>query len=533
MKKIIGISIIIVAAVVIYQFFLKDDGPEFDLAEVVKGDVVQEVSETGQIKKGDKLELSFKSSGVIEKIYIEVGEKVKQGDILARLENEQLMIQLVEAQANLELYEAQLDKLLAGATPEEVQVKQTAVDNAQTSLRVAEQALADVRAQGEDNLEATYGDALNVLDDSYIKIFNAKNTVDLVRITYFTTLDQEGVLVSESEDKIENALNRVESYLNTAKGTEEGEDIDDALSEMKKALDDTAHSLKVVRETCDVINYKSIVSSTSKSSLDTHRGYINTALTNIVNSQQTISSTKLTNTTNINTYQGNVDTARGTLRAAEDNLINLTAAARKEDVELYQAQVKQAEAKVQLLEKQLKDSTLKSPIDGEIISIEKKEGEMVQAALKDVVMGLFPVASFEIEVDIYEEDVVKIDIEDEVDISLVAFSDQILKGRVISIDPAEKIIDGVVYYEVSITFDESVAGIKSGMTADLVIRTDFRKDVLVIPEDALKEVDGQVVVEVREGEVVTERSIEVGLRGSDDLVEVLSGISEGEEVILR
>ena len=54
MKKIIGILIvIIIVAVVVYQFFIKDGEPEFDLIRVVKGDVVQEVSETGQIKKGE------------------------------------------------------------------------------------------------------------------------------------------------------------------------------------------------------------------------------------------------------------------------------------------------------------------------------------------------------------------------------------------------------------------------------------------------------------------------------------------------
>ena len=533
MKKLIGFLIIIViAAVFIYQFFLKEAEPEFTLATVARGDVTQEVSETGQVKKGDKIELSFRSGGVIEEIYVEMGGEVKAGDVLAKLEKDQLNIQLTEAQANLELYQAQLSKLLAGATPEEVQIGQTAVNNTQVALDVALQALEDIKAQGQDNLKAACEDALNVLDDSYIKIFNAKNAVDLVQITYFATLDQEGVAVKENEDKIQNALDQVNPHLNTAKSTKADGDIDTALLEMEKALGNTSESLGAVRETCDAINYKNIVSSTSKSSLDTHRGYINTALTNIVNSQQTISSTKLTNTVNINTYQGTVDSAQGTLKAAQDELAQLIAPPREEDVDLYQAQVKQARASVQLLEKQMADTILKSPVAGQIIEIGKRAGEMVQSALKDVVFSILPRVPFEIEVDIYEEDVVKMRVDNQVDIFLVAYPENHQKGKIVFIDPSEKIVDGVVYYKATIAFDSLSVDVKPGMTADLVIKTDSRENVLIIPEDAIEKENGKNIIQLFTGGKSKKQEIETGLYGVDDMVEVLSGLGEGEIIII-
>ncbi len=267
--------------------------------------------------------------------------------------------------------------------------------------------------------------------------------------------------------------------------------------------------------------------------MDTQRGYINTALTNIVNSQQTISSTKLTNVVNVNTYQADVDSSQGQLKAAQDELAQITAPARKEDVDLHQAQVRQARAQVQLLESQTEDTTLKSPVDGQVVQIGKRVGEIVQSMLQDPVITLLPASPFEIEVDIYEEDVAKMNIGNLVDISLVAFPEKILKGRVISINPAEEIIEGVVYYEVSISFDDPPAGVRPGMTVDLLIRTASRENVLVVPEEAIKEKNGKATVEVLIDETFKEREIEIGLRGSNDVVEVSSGLKEGEHVILR
>jgi RND family efflux transporter MFP subunit len=532
-KRIVTIgSIIFTLFFVIYQVFLKEKEPEFDLTRVVLGNVYQEVSETGQVKKGDKINLSFNAGGIIERIYVKVGGNVKEGDILAKLDREEMVIQLEEAQANLDITQAKLDKLLAGATEEEIQIAQTTVDNARASLGQTILSLEDTRVKGVEDLRAACEDALNTLDDAYLKIQNAFNTADLIQKTYFTRTDQGGVRVRENRDIIKKAKNQVKPFLDTAKNTEAEEDIDLALSEVKKALNSTAEALRIIRDTCDEPIYRNTVSSTSKSSLDTQRGYIYTALTNITNAQQTISLTKITNTTNLNTAQSKVETAEGSLKAAEDELTKLIAPPREEDVNLYGAQVVQARTQVKLLENQIEDTILKSPVTGQIIEVNKKEGEIVKAALQDVVASVLSDIPFEIEADIYEEDVAKIKVGNEVDISLIAFTEETLIGKVLSINPSEKVVEGVVYYEVSIGFADPPSGVKPGMTADLIIRTDSRENVLVVPEDAILEKNGKATVQFLEQGQVKEKEIEVGLFGTNDMVEVISGLREGEEIII-
>lgn len=512
MKKIIIFTIIIILAGSVFYFgFFKKEGTVFDLVEAKMGKITQEVSETGQVQKGDKINLSFKTSGVLTSIYVEVGEEIKRGDILAKLETSSSLIQLQESQAALDVAQAQLDQLLAGASEEEIKIAETAVNNSEIDLNTAKQTLADA-----------YDDSLYILDDAYLKAYNSQNTVDLIRRTYFTAADQEGTKIKEDAISIVESVSNIKSSLDSIQLNPVPANIDSALSVIKTELNNVSVRLKDVRENCETINYQSTVSSTDKTSLDTHRTNINTAITNVVNSQQSITSAKL-----------GVIAAEGGLQAAKDNLSSVTAEPRVENIALKKAQVKQAEAAVNLLENQVRDATLRSPVAGQIAEIKKREGELVQPVLQDTVIVILPTSPYEIDADIYEEDVVKVNIDNEVDISLVAFPEKTFTGRVISIYPAEKLIEGVIYYKIVVAFDAIPEGVKPGMTADLIIKTAEKENVLIMPRDALWKENGKTFVKVLKDEVVQDREVQVGLEGTENNVEIISGLEIGEKVILE
>jgi len=485
MSKKIILAIIIGVLVIagIYQGFIKKEKPVFNLTEVVKGNVSQEVSETGQVKEGEEINLSFKNSGRIEKIYVKVGQEVEAGESLVKLETTDLFIQLQEAKAAQSVAQAKLDKLLAGSDPAEIQKAKNKVNNARE-------------------------DSLNVLDDSYLTIYNAFNFIKSLQETYFLTNDQESLKVRDSEALIKSEMVKVESYIDLIKTNLTDENIDSALAETNKSLENISVFLKIIREICQEPNYSGTVSSTNKTSLDTHRD-------------------------NINNAKSSVTTANSALITSRDELNLLLASPRQEDLDLYQAQVDQAKAQIQILENKIEDATLRSPVNGQITEIKKRMGELVQPALQDVVITLLPAVPFEIEVDVYEEDIVKINIGNSVDIALVAFPEKIFKGKVVAIDPAEKIIEGVVYYKTTITFEELPTGLRPGMTADLVIKTATKENVLIIPKDAIQKQDDKIMAEVFKLGTIEKKEIRTGLLGSDNMVEVISGLEEGEKVILR
>ena len=76
------------------------------LAAVERGDIARSVVATGKIEPLTKVEVKSKASGIVEKIYVDEGQRVKAGQVLAELDKEQLQAAVAEAHANLEAAEA-------------------------------------------------------------------------------------------------------------------------------------------------------------------------------------------------------------------------------------------------------------------------------------------------------------------------------------------------------------------------------------------------------------------------------------------
>ncbi|KKQ96221.1 MAG: Efflux transporter, RND family, MFP subunit [Parcubacteria group bacterium GW2011_GWC2_39_11] len=515
-KKIILGAIIVIAILgfVIYQFFFKPDNKEYVLEKVLMGTVVKNVSEIGSVKIAEKSLLGFKSAGRIEKISAKVGDSVKIGQELVRIDASQLFIQLSEAQAALQASQASYEKLIAGASPEDVKVSEAAVAAADVSLAGAEQNLRDVSADTSEDLSQTYQSAFNYLDDGYLKIYDSLIVANSISRTYFGSSDQEGIKVSESKASIQNSLDVVRFYIDKARVSSDRNYTDEALARTKSALLIVKDSLEIIRNMTETANYRDVVS----------------AAANIVFSQQAISGAKIAVGTDVNAAQAKVDASRAQLQKARDELALKKAPARQEDIDLYQAKIRQAQAQVSLLKNQSNDSVLRSPSSGKITEINKREGETTQPA--EWIISLLPELPFQIKADIYEEDVVDLAIGNPVSITLAAFLDEALAGRVVSINPAEKMVGGVVYYEITVDFEKEKAGIKSGMTADIVIEVAKKENVLVVPREALLKINGKRKVKILEGGEPQEREVEIGLEG-DDLIEIISGLENGQPVIAR
>lgn len=483
-RKIIFIIIaVVLIGFLVWQGFIKKEKPKFSLFEVTRGNISQEVSETGTVKVGEEIGLGFKNAGRLEKIYVKVGDKVGPWQSLAKIETVQLQIQFQEAKSNLEVAEAKLAKLLAGSSNEEIKLAETVLANA-------------------------YQDVLDSLNYAYIKSNDTFLVVSSIQRNYFSKSDTEGLAVKENKEKIESAKDQIKSLLDQIKNNSEYEKIDKAILIVKNNLSTIQNSLIIIRDVTDDAIYRNIVSSTDKTSLDTK-------------------------ISDINTSQSNLSSDAGAIAKAKDELSIKKAPPRQEDVDLYQAQVAQAEAEVDLLKEQISDSTLKSPLAGTITKVDKRIGETIQPALVDSVISLLPVNPFQIKVDIYEEDIVKVKVGDSVDIKLTAFPNQIFFGKVILIDPAEKLIEGIVYYEVKIDFQNPPSDLKPGMTADITIKTAQKENVLIVPETAIAEKNGVNTVQVLNGKNLEEKEIEIGLKGNNDMVEVISGLNEGNQVVIE
>ena len=113
-RKRVIITVIIVAAVligagVLYAF--TRGGTKIDpskLAKVEKGDLAKSVVATGKVEPITKVEVKSKASGIVKKLLIDAGDRVKKGQLLAQLDKEEIQAQVEQSRAALAASEANL-----------------------------------------------------------------------------------------------------------------------------------------------------------------------------------------------------------------------------------------------------------------------------------------------------------------------------------------------------------------------------------------------------------------------------------------
>src|ERR1700753_4406145 len=83
------------------------------ISKVNRGDVARSVVATGKIQPITKVEVKSKASGIVEKLYVDINNKVHKGQPLAQLDQQEILAQveaqraqLAAAQANVATYEA-------------------------------------------------------------------------------------------------------------------------------------------------------------------------------------------------------------------------------------------------------------------------------------------------------------------------------------------------------------------------------------------------------------------------------------------
>jgi macrolide-specific efflux system membrane fusion protein len=174
-----------------------------------------------------------------------------------------------------------------------------------------------------------------------------------------------------------------------------------------------------------------------------------------------------------------------------------------------------------------------SPVSGTITNLTYSEG-MTLSASADASQRIAviesegtPMATF----DVSEIDVSKVRPGQKATIKLDSLPDKTFTGKVITVDKIGTTTNGVTNYPVVIKFDASDPEILPNMSATANIILEVKDNVLLVPSSAVQKQNGQNVVQLRKGKQEQTVNIEVGLI-SDTQTEILSGLSEGDEVII-
>lgn len=511
-KKIIALFVgftFVLLTVVIFKFGFRKK-TEFKIVKVERRNVFEEILESGIVEKGKETRLSFKNGGKIEKIFVDNGKTVKFKESLAKLETQELELQLKEAELSLKMAQNNLEKLLAGATFQEKELAQKELEVNENSFLSAQKSLDDSFEQGRI-----------VINNVYIALYNSLNFLKEFVQKYVKISDADTRKIILARDKIEEQTINLNLQLEILKTGKISEKIENVLLMAKKSLEVGVEELENTRKIIEESSYlRENVLFTDKTSLDAQKINLNQKLSATLSVLQTISLTK-----------SNFDIAKAKVEMAKAKLDLITSPPRQNEINLYEIQIEQAKIKIDLLKKQLEEATLKSPFNGKIVKILKREGEIVQPIIGDFIFVILPESQFQIRADIYEKDIVKIKEGADVEITFVAFPNEIFKGKVSFIEPASKIKEGIVYYEVVIEAENLPSELRAGMTCDVKIKTSVKNNVLALPRDAIKKDEGKYLVEILKNGKIEKREVQLGI--GEEIVEIISGLKEGEEIVLR
>jgi HlyD family secretion protein len=350
-----------------------------------KGSIVVAVSGSGQIETSDQVDVKPNVAADIVAIYIKAGQKVKAGEVIAKLDASDLKNKVTQAKNSLTSAQAGLSLKLAGSTRQEIKLAensvalsrlsyeqavtniddvksdnaqslasaQTQLNNSQISLASAQRAYDNsvvnngISGENSDNdLINAYSDARATMESTQLVVRSALVLIDDIlgknnyNNTYHPYLYLLGVQDSQS---IINANNSYEIARNDFIDLEENNRLaaltnwtNEDIEEQLVATEETLQAAKTMAHDVYNVLLNTVASADlTQTTIDGYKQTVaaqeNTLLSNInsiIQAQQTISDIKLgasssglSSSTSVANAQASLDTATNNLATAQSNLV--------------------------------------------------------------------------------------------------------------------------------------------------------------------------------------------------------------------
>ena len=489
---IIGLVALVIVMLLFFRGGGKDAQIEFAVATI--GNVAEKVSVTGRISPVGKADLAFEKGGVIKTINVEVGDTVKKGALIASLDS-------AGDAANLASAQAKLDEVTRNLNSQELAVEQSKVNTAQISLENAKQEALNAARTG-------YAQARNAVNN-YADIFfdNPQSTNPTIKIR--TQSQAEESSVNMARVSVSDSLARWKADIDAATSTDAIAVLISKVSAYAYIINGFVNSLSTLAGNLNPGN-----SGLTQASIDAYVSSINSGLTL---SNQAISS--------VTGAKTSLESAVSAYEQADNDFVLKKTGSSAQTIAAQAATVAAYKAEYG------KDRII-SPIDGIITRADPSVGEFVQAG--KIIYGVQSDSVYKIEAYVPEADIAKITAGNYASTTLDAYGQNVdFPAMVVMIDPAETVLEGVPTYKVTLLFLQKDERIRSGMTANLDILTRERTGVIVVPTRAIVDDSGTKIVRLLKSDDKSFVSVPVtvGLKGSDGMIEIVSGLEAEDKVV--
>ena len=531
--KVIIVTCIILLGSGAWIFLHKDNGtPQYETVRVTRKDIREEVAATGSIAPAKTFNLQFENGGMVKTIIVKVGDAVKSGAVLASLNAKDLETRVAQDEAALLQAQAKFAVAREGSRPEDIEIARGALASAKTALNDAKANLDAVAKKTENDLTDAYEDGRIAFLNNLLTLGNIREDVRAIYLS-------PPAKFSESDSQAKNSFNseylttdeahtKARTHLGAMSASPSRSEILLALSELSAAASQMSKMLDLTNRALAATD--SVLAST-KTTIATDITNLKTLLTAVTDARSAITTTEAANAVSLNTANTSYNAALANVEKAERDLTLKEAGTRPSEIAQFEAAVAQARAQLASSRVALQKSQLISPISGVVTDVAIEIGEIARVGTNAI--SLITQSGYQIDVNVPEVDIPKVTIGSAADITLDAFGpDTHIAATVLTIDPAQTQVEGVVYYKVTVAFQDITNSIRPGMTANVTIFGKEVKNALTIPQRSVETMDSKKIVRVLVGTIPQEREVTLGIRSAKGDVEVLTGLSEGEDVIV-
>ena len=459
--------------------FASDSTSEVLSAEVTTGSISTTVSGSGTLTDEDVETVEVLSSLEIDDFYVEEGDTVEEGDLIATVTTASLSTAMASVQSSLDA----LDEEIESASEDEVSDTITAAVSGRVKVIYA--------AEDDDVVTVMYtSGALMVLSlDGYM-------AVDIETDSYaagdsVTVTDSDG---TDYTGLVEKVVDGVATILVTDDGTTYGDTV---------TVDDSLTGTLYIHSALSITGYAGTVDEIEVSENDE------------VDAGDTLMTLTDTSTS------ANYDSLLEQRADLEDQLEEL--------VQIYKEGgiLATASGTIESL-----TETTGSSASASSDSMMSGTTTTTSTASYTEVATISPDVSMSITISVDETDILSLEVGQTAAVTIESISEDSYEGTVTEIDTSASSSSGVTSYTATITIDKDESML-AGMSASVVITIEGVEDALLIPIDALHQTSSTAYVYTEYDESTGEYSgmveVTVGLSNSS-YVEITSGLSEGDVV---
>jgi len=541
-------------------------------ATVTRGELIQSVSGSGQVKPAQDTSLNFGTSGIVAQVLVKEGQPVQQGASLASIDTTDLDQQVLQAAANLKSAQAAISALKDGPKETDIRSAKAQLEAAQIQLKQQQQgnARASDVASARAQLRAAQADLAVLKNPGSADISAAQLNVSQAQANVQNTRDGDSAAKTSAEldlSRSTSTLTQAQSRyatasqswqyvqdtgrdpVNPSKTSAQGKAVPNTLNDAQRqqyydafvqaeaALHSAEDGVKQAQLNYDSARQKEAASVplAEQQLADTQRQLdaiqhptpqkLAAAEAKLASAQAQLSQLSGGTASDVAVSQSSVEQRQAALDA-------LQAPPAAQDLAQAEANVAQAEANLARAKINRQLSELIAPFSGTIATVGIKRGDTVGGA-GSTTTGIYMVdeSSFHVDVNISESDLAHLRVGQAAKIELDALPGQQLNGTLDYIAPTGTTVQNVTTYLARVTLKPDGQQLRAGLSAAVSVITQQRKDVLLVPSGAIQETDNGPQVEVKNGTATQPVQIKIGLVG-DALTEVTAGLKEGDVVML-